>query len=107
MSNHQSSRRATPRVKLPLWAVAVLGGLAVILLLIVVWITGSWLFNTVREAVASWNVTDDPFVLPDGEGGQTSGSLGSPLVSSDCRRPEARRSRYRHRYSSPGRAQSA
>lgn len=83
MRNHQSSRRATPRVKLPLWAVAVLGGLAVILLLIVVWITGSWLFNTVREAVASWNVTDDPFVLPDGEGGQTSGSLGSPLVSSD------------------------
>jgi LCP family protein required for cell wall assembly len=63
--------------------VTLLGGLGVILLLVVVWITGTWLFNTVREAVAGWNVTDDPFVLPEGEGNQTSGSLGDPLVSSD------------------------
>lgn len=83
MSNHPSSRRTNPRVKLPLWAVAALGGVAVILVLTAVWITGSWLFTTVQEAVASWNVTDDPFVLPEGEGSGTSGSLGNPLVSSD------------------------
>lgn len=83
MTDHQSSRRTNPRVKLPLWAVAVLGGLAVILLLFVVWLTGSWLFTTVQEAVASWNVTDDPFMLPDGAAGQPSGNLGDPLVSSD------------------------
>lgn len=83
MSNHQSSRRTRPRIELPLWAVVLLGTIAVILVLIIVGLTGSWLFNTVREAVASWN-SEEADVNPafsEGAGGVT--SLGDPLVSSD------------------------
>lgn len=83
MSNHQSSRRTRPRIELPLWAVILLGSVAVILVLLVVGLTGSWLFNTVREAVASWNSADTDFNPSLGEGGDNFTGLSDPLVSSD------------------------
>jgi polyisoprenyl-teichoic acid--peptidoglycan teichoic acid transferase len=83
MSNHQSSRRTRPRVELPLWAVILIGTVAVVLSLVIVGLTGSWLFNTVREAVASLNSADTDFNPALGESSEDPTSLGDPLVSSD------------------------
>ncbi|MDT8307028.1 MAG: LCP family protein [Anaerolineae bacterium] len=83
MSNHQSQRRARPRVKLPLWAAILIGSVATILVLVIVGLTGSWLFNTVREAVASLNSADTDFNPSLTDGGDSITGLSDPLVSSD------------------------
>lgn len=84
MSNHPSSRRTRPPVQLPLWAVAVIGAAGVILLLVIIGFTGTWLFNTVREAVAGINNPDTDFNPALTDSGDSPGGLSDPLVSSDA-----------------------
>jgi polyisoprenyl-teichoic acid--peptidoglycan teichoic acid transferase len=83
MSNHQRTRRTRPRLQLPLWAAVLIGAAGVILLLVIIGVTGSWLFNTVREAVASIDNTTTDFNPALGESGESPGGLSDPLVSSD------------------------
>ncbi len=83
MRNQPSTRRERPRLQLPLWAVVLIGAAGIILLLVIIGVTGSWLFNTVREAVASIDETTADFNPALPEGGENPTGLNDPLVSSD------------------------
>lgn len=82
MSSKHQQRRPQPRVRLPLWAVALLA------LLLAALILGSsvWLFRTVQAMAASWAATDNEFdpSLEDEEL-ESGGSVPDPLVSSATR----------------------
>lgn len=61
MSSNSRDRRDSPRIQLPLWAIAILGSL----LLIIVVISTIWLFRTIRN-IAAETTTDTPeFIVPD------------------------------------------
>ncbi len=61
MSSNSRDRRDSPRIQLPLWAIAILGSL----LLIIVMISTIWLFRTIRD-IAAETTTDTPeFIVPD------------------------------------------
>ena len=70
-----SSRRTPPRVRLPLWAVSLLG-LGIIILLI-----GSsvWLYQTVQATVSSLEVINPDFANP----GSSESAQELPAPSSD------------------------
>lgn len=74
MASDSNDRREPSRIQLPLWAIAVIGSV----MLIVVIISMVWLFNTVRD-IASAATADLPqFILPeDEEGNQPSTTTGT------------------------------
>ena len=72
-----SSRRTPPRIRLPLWAVALLG-LGVIIFLI-----GStvWLYQTVQATVSSLEVINPDFVNPGNSSAEAAQTLPAPSSS--------------------------
>jgi polyisoprenyl-teichoic acid--peptidoglycan teichoic acid transferase len=63
MSSNSHDRREPPRIQLPLWALAILGSL----LIIIVMISVVWLFRTVRDIAAATTTDTLEFILPDEE----------------------------------------
>ena len=62
MGQNSSNRRKPAQVKLPLWALILLG-----LLILLILLAGSfWLFKTIQSTVSSIEVID-PIILPSGE----------------------------------------
>ncbi|MCA9937101.1 MAG: LCP family protein [Anaerolineales bacterium] len=76
----RSSRRPPPRIRLPLW------GLALLVLLGIALLFGSaaWLYRTVQGMAASWDVTEPEFVVDGGNAGIQSppdGNLPPPGIT--------------------------
>ena len=80
MSKSSQKRPSPPKVRLPLW------GLALLALLLLLFVVGSsvWLFRTVQGMAAQWEVGRPGLDLDGVEGGEGAGSgdnLSDPLVT--------------------------
>lgn len=80
MKQSSSGRRSSPRIRLPLWGVALLG----VFLLILVILSALWLFNTVKGMAASLDSSGPQFQISQAEGDDSSvgqWNLDEPLVA--------------------------
>ncbi|HZD11820.1 MAG TPA: LCP family protein [Candidatus Binatia bacterium] len=78
MTRDSKQRRKNPRIRLPLWGVALVG------LLIAILITGStiWLFNAVRDVASATGSAPPEFEPGDSQGGtENIWNLDDPLVT--------------------------
>lgn len=80
MKQGSGGRRASPKIRLPLWGVALLS----VLLLILIILSALWLFNTVKGMAAGLDTSESQFQVTEGEGNNPSGTqwnLDEPLVA--------------------------
>ncbi len=96
MGTNTPNRRQSTGIRLPLWAVGLLG----VLLLVILLLGSYWLFKTIQSAVASFEVIDPKFTTtviedaPDNEAAapndpvvNSSDNVAAPIISADALEP--------------------